>query len=87
MCLNSLLLEGVVVSTAKTRRRMWLTIDSDGVYVKCFATGSIAERSAGRISEGMLVRVLGKITKGMKIELHHIEYRADTICIGTQSTT
>ena len=86
MCLNSLLLEGVVVSTAKTRRRMWLTIDSDGVYVKCFATGSIAERSVGRISEGMLVRVLGKITKGMKIELNQIEYRADTICIGTQST-
>ena len=79
MCLNSLLLEGVVVSTAKTRRRMWLTIDSDGVYVKCFATGSIAERSVGRISEGMLVRVLGKITKGMKIELNQIEYRADTI--------
>lgn len=79
MCLNSLLLEGVVVSTAKTRRRMWLTIDSDGVCVKCFATGSIAERSARSISEGMLVRVLGKITKGMKIELNHIEYRADTI--------
>lgn len=86
MCLNSLLLEGVVVSTAKTRRRMWLTIDSDGVYVKCFATGSMAERSAGRISEGMLVRVIGRITKGMKIELDHIEYHADTICIGTQST-
>ena len=75
MCLNSVLLEGVVVSTAKTRRRMWLTIDSDGVYVKCFATGSIAERSAGRISEGMFVRMLGKITKGMRIELNYIEYR------------
>ena len=75
MCLNSVLLEGVVVSTAKTRRRMWLTIDSDGVYVKCFATGSMAERSAERISEGTLVRVLGKITKGMRIELNHIEYR------------
>ena len=75
MCLNSLLLEGVVVSAAKTRRRMWLTIDSDGVYVKCFATGSIAERSAGRISEGMFVRMLGKITKGMRIELNYIEYR------------
>ena len=86
MCLNSLLLEGVVVSAAKTRRRIWLTIDSDRVYVKCFATGSLAERSAGRISEGMLVKVLGKITKGMKIELHHIEYHADTICIGTPST-
>ena len=86
MCLNSLLLEGVVVSTAKTRRRMWLTIDSDGVYVKCFATGSIAEQSAGKISEGMLVRMLGKITKGMRIELNHIEYHADTTCIGTQST-
>lgn len=79
MYLNSVLLEGVVVSAAKTRRRMWLTIDSDGVYVKCFATGSIAERSVGKISEGMLVRVLGKITKGMKIELNQIEYRADTI--------
>lgn len=86
MCLNRVLLEGVVVSTAKTRRRMWLTIDSDGVYVKCFATGSMAERSVGRISEGMLVRVIGRITKGMKIELDHIEYRSDTICIGTQST-
>lgn len=75
MCLNSVLLEGVVVSTAKTRRRMWLTIDSDGVYVKCFATGSIAERSAGRISEGMFVRMLGKITKGMRIDLNYIEYR------------
>ena len=75
MCLNSVLLEGVVVSTAKTRRRMWLTIDSDGVYVKCFATGSIAERSAGRISEGMFVRTLGQITKGMRIELNYIEYR------------
>ena len=73
MCLNSILLEGVVVSTAKTRRRMWLTIDSDGVYVKCFATGSMAERSEGRISEGMFLRMLGKITKGMKIELNHIE--------------
>ena len=75
MCLNSVLLEGVVVSTAKTRRRMWLTIDSDGVMVKCFATGSIAERSAGMISEGMFVRTLGKITKGMRIELNYIEYR------------
>ena len=75
MCLNSVLLEGVVVSTAKTRRRMWLTIDSDGVMVKCFATGSIAERSAGRISEGMFVRTLGKITKGMRIDLNYIEYR------------
>ena len=75
MCLNSVLLEGVVVSTAKTRRRMWLTIDSDGVYVKCFATGSMVERSAGRISEGMFVRMLGKITKGMKIDLNYIEYR------------
>lgn len=75
MCLNSVLLEGVVVSAAKTRRRMWMTIDSDGVYVKCFATGSIAERSAGRISEGMFVRMLGKITKGMRIELNYIEYR------------
>ena len=75
MCLNSVLLEGVVVSAAKTRGRMWLTIDSDGVMVKCFAKGSIAERSAGRISEGMFVRTLGKITKGMRIELNHIEYR------------
>ena len=77
MCLNSVLLEGVVVSTAKTRRRMWLTIDSDGVYVKCFAKGSIAERAAERISEGVFVRMLGKITKGMRIELNHIEYRTD----------
>ena len=77
MCLNSVLLEGVVVSTAKTRRRMWLTIDSDGGYVKCFATGSMAERFEGRISEGMFVRTLGKITKGMRIELNHIEYRTD----------
>ena len=75
MCLNSVLLEGVVVSAAKTRRRMWMTIDSDGVYVKCFATESMAERSAGRISEGMFVRMLGKITKGMRIELNYIEYR------------
>ena len=75
MCLNSVLLEGVVVSTAKTKRRMWLTIDSDGVSVKCFATGSMAERFEGRISEGMFVRTLGKITKGMRIELNHIEYR------------
>ena len=75
MCLNSVLLEGMVVSTAKTRRRVWLTIDSDGVYVKCFATGSMAERSAGRISEGMFVRMLGKITKGMRIDLNYIEYR------------
>ena len=79
MCLNSVLLEGVVVSTAKTKKRMWLTIDSDGVSVKCFATGSMAERFEGRISEGMFVRTLGKITKGMKIELNHIEYRADKI--------
>ena len=77
MCLNSLLLEGVVVS-AKTKRRMWLTIDSDGVSVKCFATGSMAERAAERISEGTLVRVLGKITKGMRVELNHIEYRTDS---------
>ena len=77
MCLNSVLLEGVVVSTAKTRRRMWLTIDSDGVMVKCFAKGSSAERAAERISEGMFVRMLGKITKGMRIELNHIEYRTD----------
>ena len=77
MCLNSVLLEGVVVSTAKTKKRMWLTIDSDGVSVKCFATGSMAERAAERISEGTLVRVLGKITKGMRIELNHIEYRTD----------
>ena len=75
MCLNSVLLEGVVVSAAKTRRRMWLTIDSDGVMVKCFAKGSIAERAEGSISEGMFVRTLGKITKGMRIELNHIEYR------------
>lgn len=75
MCLNSVLLEGVVVSTAKTRRRMWLTIDSDGVILKCFAKGSIAERAAERISEGVFVRMLGKITKGMRIELNHIEYR------------
>ena len=78
MCLNSVLLEGVEVSTAKTRRRMWLTIDSDGVYVKCFAKGSIAERAAERISEGVFVRMLGKITKGMRIELNHIEYRTDS---------
>ena len=78
MCLNSVLLEGVVVSAAKTKRRMWLTIDSDGVYVKCFATGSIAERSAGMISEGVFVRMLGKITKGMKIDLNYIEYRTDS---------
>ena len=77
MCLNSVLLEGVVVSAAKTKRRMWLTIDSDGVSVKCFATGSMAERAAERISEGTLVRVLGKITKGMRVELSHIEYRTD----------
>ena len=77
MCLNSLLLEGVVVSTAKTRRRMWLTLDSDGVYVKCFVTGSMAKRFEGRISEGMFVRTLGKITKGMRIELNHIEYRTN----------
>ena len=77
MNLNNTLLEGVVVSTAKTRKRMWLTIDSDGVSVKCFVTGSMAERAAERISEGMLVRVLGKITKGMRIELNHIEYRTD----------
>ena len=75
MCLNSVLLEGGVVSAAKTRGRMWLTIDSDGVMVKCFAKGSIAERFEGRISEGMFVRTLGKITKGMRIELNHIEYR------------
>ena len=75
MCLNSVLLEGVVVSTAKTKRRMWLTIDSDGVMVKCFAKGSIAERAAERISEGVFVRMLGKITKGMKIDLNYIEYR------------
>ena len=75
MCLNSVLLEGVVVSTTKTKRRMWLTIDSDGVSVKCFATGSIAERAAGWISEGVFVRMLGKITKGMKIDLNYIEYR------------
>ena len=75
MCLNSVLLEGVVVSAAKTRRRMWLTIDSDGVYVKCFATGSIAERSAWMISEGMFVRMLGKITKGMRIDINYLEYR------------
>ena len=75
MCLNSVLLEGVVVSTAKTKRRMWLTIDSDGRSRKCFATGSMAERFEGRISEGMFVRMLGKITKGMRIELNHIEYR------------
>ena len=75
MCLNSVLLEGVVVSAAKTRGRMWLTIDSDGVMVKCFAKGSIAERAEGMISEGMFVRTLGKITKGMRIELNHIEYR------------
>ena len=78
MCLNSVLLEGVVVSAAKTKRRMWLTIDSDGVSVKCFATGSMAERAAERISEGTLVRVLGKITKGMRVELNHIEYRTDS---------
>ena len=78
MNLNNTLLEGVVVSTAKTRRRIWLTIDSDGVYVKCFATGSMAERAAERISEGTLVRVLGKITKGMRVELNHIEYRTDS---------
>ena len=78
MCLNSVLLEGVVVSTAKTKRRMWLTIDSDGVSVKCFATGSMAERFEGRISEGMFVRTLGKITKGMRIELNHIEYRKNS---------
>ena len=78
MCLNSVLLEGVVVSTAKTKRRMWLTIDSDRVSVKCFATGSMAERFEGRISEGMFVRTLGKITKGMRIELNHIEYRKNS---------
>ena len=78
MCLNSVLLEGVVVSTAKTRRRMWLTLDSDGVYVKCFATGSMAERFEGRISEGMFVRTLGKITKGMRLELYHIESRTSS---------
>ena len=77
MNLNNTLLEGVVVSAAKTKRRMWLTIDSDGVMVKCFATGSMAERAAERISEGTLVRVLGKITKGMRVELSHIEYRTD----------
>ena len=84
MCLNSVLLEGVVVSTAKTRRRMWLTIDSDGVSVKCFATGSMAERFEGRISEGMFVRTLGKITKGMRIELNHIEYRKNSNMGGMQ---
>ena len=78
MNLNNTLLEGVVVSAAKTRRRMWLTLDSDGVYVKCFATGSMAERFEGRISEGMFVRTLGKITKGMRIELNHIEYRTNS---------
>ena len=78
MNLNNTLLEGVVVSTAKTRRRMWLTLDSDGVYVKCFATGSMAERAAERISEGTLVRVLGKITKGMNVELNYIEYRTNS---------
>ena len=77
MNLNNTLLEGVVVSAVKTKRRMWLTIDSDGVSVKCFAKGSMAERAAERISEGTLVRVLGKITKGMRIELNHIEYRTD----------
>ena len=77
MNLNNTLLEGVVVSAAKTKRRMWLTIDSDGVSVKCFATGSMGERAAERISEGTLVRVLGRITKGMRVELSHIEYRTD----------
>ena len=77
MNLNNTLLEGVVVSAVKTQRRMWLTIDSDGVMVTCFATGSMAERAAERISEGTLVRVLGKITKGMRVELSHIEYRTD----------
>ena len=77
MNLNNTLLEGVVVSAIKTKRRMWLTIDSDGVSVKCFATGSMAERAAERISKGTLVRVLGKITKGMTVELSHIEYRTD----------
>ena len=78
MNLNNTLLEGVVVSAAKTKRRMWLTIDSDGVSAKCFATGSMAERAAERISEGTLVRVLGKVTKGMRIELNHIEYRTNS---------
>ena len=77
MNLNNTLLEGVVVSAIKTKRRMWLTIDSDGVSVKCFATGSMAERAVERISKGTLVRVLGKITKGMNVELRHIEYRTD----------
>lgn len=78
MNLNNTLLEGVVISAAKTKRRMWLTIDSDGVSVKCFTTGSMAERAAERISEGTLVRVLGKITKGMNVELSHIEYRTNS---------
>lgn len=75
MCLNNVLLEGRVESTRRTKRRFWMTIDSDGLKVKCFAVGDIARRASEKITEGTYVRVLGKITVGRGICLNHIEYR------------